>query len=90
MCILCVVLTIFLISACAGPTRVEKHFGKSFKQARLSQILDPEAERNLEPVTGLDGRASQAGIERYRKSFDPVVEVPQTIIQTGTQVGKVK
>lgn len=90
VCILCMVLAIFLLSACAGPTRVEKHFGKSFKQARVNQILDPAAEKNLEPVTGQDGKAAQASIERYRKTFEPIREVPQTLIQTGTQVGKVK
>jgi hypothetical protein len=88
ICILCIVLTIFLISACAGPTRVDKNYGRSFKQARLNQILDPEAEKNLEPVTGLDGKAAKAGIEKYRMTFEPSHEVPQTSIQTGTQVGK--
>jgi len=56
--------------ACAGPTRVEKHFGKSVKQARLNQILDPEAELNLDPVTGMDGKAAEAGIKKYWKSFE--------------------
>ncbi len=86
LCVLSITLAILLF-ACAGPTRVEKNFGKSVRQARINQILDPEAEKNLEPVTGLDGKAAQATIERYRKTFEPNREVPQTLIQTGTQVG---
>jgi hypothetical protein len=86
ICILCIVLTIFLISACAGPTRVDKNYGKSFKQARANQILDPEAEKNLEPVTGFDGKASQITIEKYRKTFEGSRGAGQPPAQTGTQV----
>ncbi len=88
ICILCIALTIFLISACAGPTRVEKNFGKSYKQAVGNQILDPEAEKNLEPVTGFDGKAAQSSIEKYRKNFEQSRENSQPIFQigTGTQV----
>ncbi len=86
ICILCIVLTIFLISACAGPTRVEKNFGKSYKQALTNQILDPKAGENLEPVTGMDGKAAQASIEKYRKGFEQSRENSQPIVQTGTQV----
>ncbi len=86
-CILSITLAIFLLSACAAPTRLDKDYGKSVKQARINQILDPEAEKNLEPVTGMDGKAAQASIERYRKTFEPVREVPQTLIQTGAQMG---
>ena len=91
VCILCIVLTIFLISACAGPTRVDKNYGKSFKQARVNQILDPEAEKNLEPVTGLDGKAAKAGIEKYRMTFEGSraggqPSVPS--VEVGTQVGR--
>jgi hypothetical protein len=87
ICILCIVLTIFFISACAGPTRVEKNYGKSYKQALANQILDPEAEKNLEPVTGLDGKAAQSSIEKYRKTFEQSREAPQPLIQTGSQGG---
>jgi len=90
ICILCIVFTIFLISACARPTRLDRDYGRSVKQARLNQILDPEAEKNLEPVTGLDGRAAQGGIEKYRKTFEGSRAGGQPPVQTGTgtQVGK--
>ena len=86
--ILSITLAIFfLISACAQPTRLDKNYGRSFKEVRANQILDPEAEKKLEPVTGLDGKASQTTIEKYRKTFEPIHEVSQTLIQTGTQGG---
>jgi len=85
--ILSITLAIFLlISACAGPTRLDKDYGKSVKQARFNQILDPEAEKNLEPVTGLDGKAAQSSIEKYRKTFEPAREGSQPFAQTGTQM----
>ena len=91
ICILCIVFTVFLISACAGPTRVDKNFGRSVKQARINQVLDPEAERNLEPVTGLDGKAANAGIEKYRMTFEGSRaggSPPVPPVDIGTQVGK--
>ena len=83
--ILITLFSIFLISACAGPTRLDKNYGRSVKQARINQILDPEAERNLEPVTGLDGKAAQIGIEKYRRGFEPAREIPQPMVQIGSQ-----
>jgi hypothetical protein len=87
ICILCIVLTIFLISACAGPTRLDKDYGRSVKQAWINQTLDPEAEKNLEPVTGLEGKAAQSSIEKYRKTFEQSRDAPQPLIQTGSQGG---
>jgi hypothetical protein len=84
--ILITLLAISLISACAKPTRLDKDFGKSVEQARVNQILDPEGEKNLEPVTGLDGRAAQGTIEKYRKSFEQAREIPQPLVQIGSQV----
>ncbi len=88
VCFLIIALAIFL-SACAAPTRVEKHFGKSVKQAQVNQVLDPEAELNLDPVTGMDGKAAQAGIEKYRMSFDGshAAAPPPAFLNPGTQVG---
>ena len=49
---------------------LSEDYGQSFRTARDSQILYPEASRNLEPVTEIDGRAAQKGIERLRKQYD--------------------
>jgi len=62
---------IFLISvSCAGPTRLEMDYGTSFNLSKFNQILNPEAEKNLEPVTGLNGKAGQATMEKYQKDFE--------------------
>lgn len=62
---------IFLISTgCAGPSRLEMDYGTSVKLAKFNQIVNPQAEKNLEPVTGFDGEAAQAAIGRYRKGFE--------------------
>lgn len=90
LCVLSTTLAIFLISACARPTRLDKDYGRSVKQARFNQILDPEAERNLEPVTGLDGKAAQAGIEKYRRTFEQSREAPLPPFQTGAPLSKVE
>ena len=85
--ILSITLAIFfLISACAQPTRLDKNYSRSFKEVRVNQTLDPEAEKNLEPVTGFDGKAAQITIEKYRKSFEGSRGAGQPLVQTGTQV----
>lgn len=71
---------IFCISlGCAGPTRVEMDYGTSAKLAKFNQILNTEAEKNLEPVTGFDGIAAGNAIERYEKTFQ---EKPQSPVYT--------
>jgi hypothetical protein len=70
-----------LIFACAGPSRIEKDYGTSVKFSRSEQILDPEGGKNLEPVTGLDGRVAHTIVEKYRKSFEEARQTPQYIYQ---------
>jgi len=70
----------FIGVGCAGPSRLETDFGTSVKLAKSSQILNPEAEKNIEPVTGFDGKAAQANIEKYRKDFEkPAPPTPSTL-----------
>jgi hypothetical protein len=61
---------IFFISACTGPKRLEIDYGNSVNLSKSNQILDPNAQENLEPVTGMDGMAAQTSIDRYRKNFE--------------------
>ena len=65
------VIAMFCIAAgCAQPlTRLEMDYGTSYKLAKFNQIMYPEAEKNLAPVTGLGGRAAQATMDRYWKDF---------------------
>jgi hypothetical protein len=34
-----------------------------------TQVLDPDAGQNADPVTGLDGEAASSEMKKYRKSF---------------------
>jgi hypothetical protein len=54
----------------------ETNFGASYEAAKSGQILNPEAEKNLDPVYGLDGQAAEIAIEKYRHSFAGSEETP--------------
>jgi len=69
----------FLLMSCAA-TRLETDFGTSSRLLKTNQIHNPEAEKNIEPVLGLDGKASQANIEKYREDFEkPPAPVSSTL-----------
>jgi len=59
----------FLLMSCVA-SRLETDFGTSTRLLKINQIHNPEAERNLDPVYGLDGKAAQATTEKYRKDFE--------------------
>jgi len=74
----------FISGSCAGPTRVERDFSTSFNLAKLNQTLNPEAEKNIEPVTGLDGKSAQATIEKYRKDFEKPAPSTPFVLNLGS------
>jgi hypothetical protein len=81
-------LTLFLsLARCAGPSRLEIDCGTSHKLARFNQILDPEAEKDLEPVTGFDGNAAKRVVEKYQKDFEKPAPPPTYLLGVGT-IGK--
>ena len=81
-----VLAVLFLLGACSVlPTHLEKDFGNSVKISRSNQTLNLEAAKNLEPVTGLDGKAAQVNMEKYRKAFEAPSAPPQYILQMGNQ-----
>jgi hypothetical protein len=70
----------FMAVSCAGPSRLEMDFGNSANLAKSNQILNPEAGQNIESVSGLDGEAARATIEKYRKDFEkPPAPMPYTL-----------
>ena len=65
-------LVIFSVSAGRTETaksRLELDYGTSHNLQKFNQILNPDAEKNVEPVYGLDGAAANDGMNQYRKSF---------------------
>jgi len=63
------IATLLIFSGCARETMLSRNWGNSFESAKQSQILNPEAGRNLEPVVGLDGQAAGNNMEKYRRGF---------------------
>lgn len=84
-CVLLGFMALFSISAgCAGrPSRLSMEYGTSFRLAKFHQILNPEAGKNLEPVTGLDGGAARASLGKYRKGFQEVTPPPASPLEIG-------
>jgi hypothetical protein len=71
---------VLMLLGCAGPSRLEMDFGTSSKLMKANQVWDPEAEKNIEPVSGLDGKAARATLEKYRKDFEkPAPPAPYTL-----------
>ena len=62
------VIAVALLS-CAGPSRLQMDYGTSAKLAVVNQTLHPEAGKNLEPVMGMEGKAAEGAMERYREGF---------------------
>ena len=85
----------FLSIGCAGlnqekvtlspPSRLEMDYGTSFHLMKFNQIADPEAEKNLEPVTGFDGQAAKATLDKYRKDFEKPAEAPAYTLSIGAE-----
>ena len=70
------------------PSRLEMDYGTSSNLMKFNQIANPEAEKNLEPVTGLDGQAGKATLDKYRKDFEKPAEAPAYTLSIGTETMK--
>lgn len=68
---------------CEGPSRLQMDYGTSYKLSKFNQILDPAAERNFEPVTGFDGEAARATMDRYQKGFEKPTPPPTYMLTVG-------
>ncbi|PWF55189.1 pilus assembly protein [Massilia glaciei] len=55
------------LSGCAAPAQVG--FGDTVRAALGSQVIAPDAARNQDPVSGIDGRAARAASDNYERSF---------------------
>jgi hypothetical protein len=57
-------------------SRLEQDYGTSAKLAKFNQILNPDADKNLEPVNGLSGNAAQENMKKYEKNFEKPAKEP--------------
>ena len=97
LCIMMLLIAFSLLSiGCTGPnqntvtldppTRLEMDYGTSFNLMKFNQIANPEAEKNLEPVTGFDGQAAKATLDKYRKDFEKPAAAPSYTLSIGTEM----
>ena len=49
--------------------RLDARFGDSVNIAKAQQTLNPDASKNRNVVAGIDGKAAQETMVRYRESF---------------------
>ena len=52
-----------------GESMSDTNRGRSYETAKHNQILNSDADKNLEPVFDLDGQAADNNVEKYRDSF---------------------
>lgn len=73
-----------LISCATQPTRVEMDYGTSYKLQKFNQTANPDAEKNLAPVQGLDSEASASTVKKYHKEFEKQEKAPSYTSGMGT------
>lgn len=49
--------------------KLDENWGRSLEEAKTNQILNIEAQKNLDPVVGLDSQSAERVMEAYRESF---------------------
>jgi hypothetical protein len=63
-------LAALALSACASRTPYyDSQYGHAVNMAKALQTINPEASRNTDPATGLDGPSAAQSIDRYHDSF---------------------
>ena len=68
-------------------SRLGENWGRSVESAKFNQILNPEAGKKLDPVTGLDGQAADTEVQKYRKSFSEKTSTSTGGSLMGTTLG---
>jgi hypothetical protein len=59
-------------------SRLEMDHGTSYNLQKFNQTLNADAEKNLAPVTGMNGQAAQYSVEKYQKGFEKPSETATT------------
>ena len=59
-----------LLEGCTGFSgRLENDYGNSHRLAIANQTLNPEAEKNLEPVYEIDGNRADTIVDSFQESY---------------------
>jgi len=59
------IVALSICLGCAETPVLDRNWGKSYEAQKTSQIMNPEAGKNLEPVVGLDGKIAERVSENY-------------------------
>jgi hypothetical protein len=82
-----VALACLLATGCSHVTpNYDARFGDAVRDARKKMTLNPNAGKDGDPVTGMDGRAARESMNQYHESYKtppPAVNV----INIGGQIG---
>ena len=65
----CAGISLSLAGCLTSTPQWDAHFGETVQQISASQVLNPQAGTNADPVAGVDGGAAAASMFRYDKSF---------------------
>ena len=70
-------------------SRVAMDYGTSYQLQKYNQTLNPEAEKNQAPVTGMSGQADQNATVKYQKGFEKESQTSTSYqINVGSMGGK--
>ncbi len=77
-----------LLTGCANDPSpvVTREFGLAVRAAQAQQTINPDASKNPDPVSGIDGVSGKTSIDVYQRSF---LEPPPTftVINVGGAAG---
>lgn len=57
------------LAGCSTTPLWDARFGDPVRVIAAQQVIDPDASRNTNPVKGVDGKAAQAAMGEYQRSF---------------------
>jgi hypothetical protein len=70
------IITIVLVMfSCSGTTAahretlLDRNWGRSYQTAIYNQMVNPDADKNLDPVLDLDGTGAAYNVGKYKESF---------------------
>ena len=79
-------LGVMLAAGCAQTSpRFDQSFGSSVRGAVASQIADPTAAANRNPVAGMDGRSARSAYQRYELGLPVPQAAPSMMSGGGTK-----
>lgn len=80
-------LLLTLLTGCASVTpNYDARFGDAVRQARLNMTINPEAGKNTDQATGMDGISAKEAVVLYQGTFKAPPPVTN-VINIGGNIG---